>query len=929
MGRGGQSGGALTHVGPAGARLPVRVRVCPGRRQALAPLLAGRFRRALWAGKAKGAVMRVVTPSPSRAAASSPAPPASAFPTLIIGHTRFATSSLPSVRESHPHSWSPPRSVEAWSVQLSSSGAAKPVVRPASFSVAITHNGDFDYLRWSGQDHPHTDVSAWLARILGSPPPAHCDSSCVAGLMELFRTQGVWELALRRAFHEVVSPQFGEAFDFEPPGPDAPHAAPRRAAFLALSSIASACFASFVEASASASSASVAAAASASRAGGGAAPTLASFVAACPGGEPALATALAAAFAASPDDGSSTLLIRLHASPATCAAFASSAVAAFLHGDLYSSLSTFMALSKGSFGVAAVCSLDPGVLALASLNQPMAIGFEPATGVVLYASEASAVAVALAEPRRNTSSRDAHTAGATPRCGWRLDLDNVGGEVAEITFGAAREAGEVALPAAVVASSHIAPPPRHTAVAVDPSPDPAAAAAATGDEARMAAAVSASVHSPAPPPPPPLALPPPAPHPPPPPSPLQAALAKYDSLKGGSAAACVIAAAPPASPRARSAPSDDVPFALFPAPATATQTATASPRGAAVASHAGGAVAMASPPSSSASASASASAPAAVLLRLRGVQSSSPVAADAARSRLVRLGGAAAAHSRPSFDGASRNGSSSPAAVSAAAAAAAVPACRVSVASLVTDPAAEAEARERTARDAHNSRKPGGVEADLRDTARVLASLHAAWAGPRSPNAASADAFAAMLRAKADESSSSSSSASSGRLEVDVLVTGVETSLWVAEQFAADLQVLCPHLRVVALSANKLIGVLGNARGAISSPGFTYSRATMKLAPSKSVCLAISHSGQTFPTLHATSILQRACPGRVFVASGSFDTKMAAAVGQSCAFALARLTPDLFAVCSAPTDAVQLSRSRAGHAVRLPPLLDGRRVALH
>jgi hypothetical protein len=45
------------------------------------------------------------------------------------------------------------------------------------------------------------------------------------------------------------------------------------------------------------------------------------------------------------------------------------------------------------------------------------------------------------------------------------------------------------------------------------------------------------------------------------------------------------------------------------------------------------------------------------------------------------------------------------------------------------------------------------------------------------------------------------------RLEVDVLITGCEASLWIGEQFASDLQDLFPALRVVAMSANKIIGI--------------------------------------------------------------------------------------------------------------------------
>jgi hypothetical protein len=48
----------------------------------------------------------------------------------------------------------------------------------------------------------------------------------------------------------------------------------------------------------------------------------------------------------------------------------------------------------------------------------------------------------------------------------------------------------------------------------------------------------------------------------------------------------------------------------------------------------------------------------------------------------------------------------------------------------------------------------------------------------------------------------------------------------------------------------------------------------------KTVIISHSHSGQTFLTLHATHTLHKLCGSRVFVMTGSVDSKMAAAVGQ-------------------------------------------------
>ncbi|CAI7777856.1 unnamed protein product [Closterium sp. NIES-54] len=180
------------------------------------------------------------------------------------------------------------------------------------------------------------------------------------------------------------------------------------------------------------------------------------------------------------------------------------------------------------------------------------------------------------------------------------------------------------------------------------------------------------------------------------------------------------------------------------------------------------------------------------------------------------------------------------------------------------------------------------VEADLRAIPRVLEAIRADWEDPRSLNRRTAAALVAMLQAKAEAAAAAGEAAGGmSRKEIDVLVTGVETSLWVGEQFAADLQNCFPQLRVVAVSANKVIGVMGNARGAISTAGFALSRLGAALPSRQAIVLALSQSGQTFPTLHATRILAKHCPGRVFVCTGMLDCKMATAVGLSLAAASA------------------------------------------
>ena len=54
-----------------------------------------------------------------------------------------------------------------------------------------------------------------------------------------------------------------------------------------------------------------------------------------------------------------------------------------------------------------------------------------------------------------------------------------------------------------------------------------------------------------------------------------------------------------------------------------------------------------------------------------------------------------------------------------------------------------------------------------------------------------------------------------------MLLTGCETSLWVSEQFASDLHLIFPKLKIVTLSSNKLLGLLGQELP-IPQPGFAF-----------------------------------------------------------------------------------------------------------
>jgi len=107
---------------------------------------------------------------------------------------------------------------------------------------------------------------------------------------------------------------------------------------------------------------------------------------------------------------------------------------------------------------------------------------------------------------------------------------------------------------------------------------------------------------------------------------------------------------------------------------------------------------------------------------------------------------------------------------------------------------------------------------------------------------------------------------------IDLLVGGVEASLWIAEQWASDLRALFPFLNVVTQSTNKLMGLEGDSPGKIFFSGCEST--SWRRIDSTTCVLLISQSGQTFPTLHATRECARLVGDRLWVLTGCFHSKM-------------------------------------------------------
>ncbi|MEA5414001.1 hypothetical protein [Synechococcus sp. BA-132 BA5] len=133
------------------------------------------------------------------------------------------------------------------------------------------------------------------------------------------------------------------------------------------------------------------------------------------------------------------------------------------------------------------------------------------------------------------------------------------------------------------------------------------------------------------------------------------------------------------------------------------------------------------------------------------------------------------------------------------------------------------------------------VGADLADIPGLLSRIQEDWVNPRSANRASAKAFARLLIAKATRLTEKQvllaheglNPALAKSRHVDLLVTGIENSLWLGERFARDLEGLMPMLNVRTLSANSVLQRLQH-----DLPALNFAR--------QSIVLVLTHSGQTF-----------------------------------------------------------------------------------
>lgn len=105
---------------------------------------------------------------------------------------------------------------------------------------------------------------------------------------------------------------------------------------------------------------------------------------------------------------------------------------------------------------------------------------------------------------------------------------------------------------------------------------------------------------------------------------------------------------------------------------------------------------------------------------------------------------------------------------------------------------------------------------------------------------------------------------------IDILLTGCEVSLWLAEQLASDLKKAFTKLNIMAVSSNKVLGLFGQEQS-IPAIGFPISRQTHTLTDS--VVIIVSHSGGTFGPLQCSNLLQ-SVTRNIFAVTGEWDCQI-------------------------------------------------------
>ena len=340
--RGAQSGGLVTFNDGVFGYQGIRTRVTNGKRDCLATKLLKRFQWDLWRNENSAQLKQC--------------------PKVYAGHTRFATSSKATLSGTHPHRWSPAERYPVWTIRPGEGVA----MYFHAVETYVCHNGDLDFFEIHGQVHPLGDVRQLVEDATKKPCPAPVDSVVVAGLIELLRTKGIWQLSLRYALL------------FRTPHRDVHSSVPSERALAFASHTFSLIFEAMIKSKRHVEIGSPAFRMALSD----------KAVKLLPGSSALLGLELNDI---AEDDPESPIGME------QLQALATATVDAFFDNDLLYSVQEFLRCARGSFGLSVTCSLDiSSEMVLAAKGQTISVAFYPRTKLVLWGSEAAACKVGCA-----------------------------------------------------------------------------------------------------------------------------------------------------------------------------------------------------------------------------------------------------------------------------------------------------------------------------------------------------------------------------------------------------------------------------------------------------------------------------------------------------------------------------------------------------
>jgi hypothetical protein len=171
------------------------------------------------------------------------------------------------------------------------------------------------------------------------------------------------------------------------------------------------------------------------------------------------------------------------------------------------------------------------------------------------------------------------------------------------------------------------------------------------------------------------------------------------------------------------------------------------------------------------------------------------------------------------------------------------------------------------------------IASDTLEIPVVLEEIKLSWQNPASLNRKSADYLVDLLCEKAKRfEQKQQQMLRAGLTEqlrqlptVDLLITGVENSLWLGERFAQDLNIIFPGLNILTISSNEVLQYLGQDFSSLQ-------------LGQDSLVLAITQSGQTFPTVQAINtfdqLSRQGIIGELFLLTGELGSFLGSPVIQ-------------------------------------------------